>query len=136
MRVWSPLWIDIFDEDDIQEYKQTIMNMMMAAINWVESNPGIELKWEEDDKRAIMDSLGVPREIEEDDIILYGEWDSFFHPTEESQDFFSTIVKVCGEHTPTISMMEKAVNAGFLVWKEGWDYFNIFMSGQPDSKPN
>lgn len=134
MRTWNPLWMNLFEVDDILDYKEGIMNMVMASVNWVERYPGVELNWEENDKRVIMNTLEIPQDIDEDEVILYGDWNTFFYPTTcESHDFFDSIIKSCGENVPTISMMEKAINAGFLVWKEGWDYFNVFMLGTPDT---
>ena len=135
MREWNPLWIEVV-EDDMISYAETVHNMIIASINWVEAHSELkELKWDEKNKRNILRSMGVSDNVDEDEVILMGYWHTFFRPNEETVEWFDVMITAC-DSIPTIHMMEKALICGVLLKRKGWDYFNIFMLGIPEDKPH
>lgn len=135
---WNPLWRD--PEDDLNaEYLAAIRRMIMASVNWIANNPDRLPEWREPDKRSIARAKGVSDTIPLEEISFIGAWEDFYIPRNTAARFwFRAIADACGRgrNAPSSHMFGKAVAAGSLVKRLGWEEFNRFMLDAHDDKPD
>lgn len=139
---WNPLWHDPEGPENAA-YLATIKRMMMASVNWMAAHPGVVPEWQEPDRRRLARAVGIPDEIPLEEIAFTGNWERFYRPTEPLSDsWFKAIVDAAREiggeeNDPSAWMFGKAIAAGTVFHRAGWEGFNATMlQRDEDEKPH
>lgn len=135
---WDPLWRAPEDADNA-EYVGAIRAMIMASVNWMADHPTSDPQWQEVDRRAMAMDAGAPDTIRDADIVLIMDRDRVYRAvSKDAEEWFARIDAACQARTgdqPSAHMFSKALAAGILFRKVGWDEFAAFMLGPDPTDP-